>query len=176
LQETDVVRDDWIDEARRLLVVDCLVKVVVKKGVLHVQLMDRPGARDNDAENSPDGGWFDNRAERLVVVDAVTLRETTDDPPGLMTSQGAVSTKFVLEDPLAGDDDGTRRSRNETPGAIVDERLVLFNHRRAPILIGERGARVGVDVKSAPHTKHTASRTSWLNTRCRIRSVPVNFP
>jgi hypothetical protein len=34
----------------------------------------------------------------------------------------------------------------------------------------------GVDVKSAPHAKHTASRTSWLNTRCRIRSVPVNFP
>jgi hypothetical protein len=29
------------------------------------------------------------------------------------------------------------------PGAIVDERLVLFSHRRAPIRIGERGASVG---------------------------------
>jgi hypothetical protein len=41
---------------------------------------------------------------------------------------------------------------------------------------GETDPRVCVDVKSAPHAKHTASRTSWLNTRCRIRSVPVNFP
>jgi hypothetical protein len=31
----------------------------------------------------------------------------------------------VLEDPLAGDDVGTRRSRNKTLGAIADERLVL---------------------------------------------------
>jgi hypothetical protein len=34
----------------------------------------------------------------------------------------------------------------------------------------------GVDVKSAPHAKHTASRTKLAYTRCRIRSVPVNFP
>jgi hypothetical protein len=35
-----------------------------------------------------------------------------------------------------------RRARNETPGAIVNERLVFFSHRRAPIRIGERGASV----------------------------------
>ena len=49
---------------------------------------------------------------------------------------------IVLEDPLAGDDVGSRRSRNETPGAIVHERLIFFSHRRTPIRIGERGARV----------------------------------
>jgi hypothetical protein len=27
----------------------------------------------------------------------------------------------------------------------------------------------GVDVKSAPHAKHTTSRIGWLNTRGRIR-------
>jgi hypothetical protein len=34
----------------------------------------------------------------------------------------------------------------------------------------------GVDVKSAPHAEHTASRISWLNTCGRIRCVPVNSP
>jgi hypothetical protein len=58
LLETDVVGGGWINDARRLLAVDCLVQMAVKKGVLHVQLMDRPGARNNDAENSPDGGWL----------------------------------------------------------------------------------------------------------------------
>jgi hypothetical protein len=39
--------------------------------------------------------------------------------------------------------------------------------------------RPDVDVKSAPHAKHTASRISWLTTRdpgVESRSVPVNFP
>jgi hypothetical protein len=33
----------------------------------------------------------------------------------------------------------------------------------------------GVDAKSAPSAKHTASRTSWLHTRKESRDVPVNF-
>ena len=161
LQETDVVGSGWVDEAGRLLTVDRLVQMAVKKGVLHVQLMDRPGARSGDAEDDPDGGRFDNRAERLVVVDAVPLRKTTNDPPGLMASQRAVSTILVLKDPLAGDDVGTRRARNETPGAIVNERLVFFSHRRAPIRIGERGAGV-----------------AWQRRRqaggCRSEAVPLH--
>jgi hypothetical protein len=44
LLETDVVGGGWINDARRLLAVDCLVQMAVKKGVLHVQLMDRPRA------------------------------------------------------------------------------------------------------------------------------------
>ena len=78
LQETDVVRSGWVDEAGRLLTVDRLVQMAVKKGVLHVQLMDRPGARSGDAEDDPDGGRFDNRAEGLVVVDALALGEASD--------------------------------------------------------------------------------------------------
>jgi hypothetical protein len=34
---------------------------------------------------------------------------------------------------------------------------------------------VGVDAKSAPSAKHTASRTSWLYTRKESQDVPVNF-
>ena len=91
-----MVGSGWVDEAGWLLTVDRLVQMAVKKGVLHVQLMDRPGARSGDAEDDPDGGRFDNRAERLVVVDAVPLRKTTNDPPGLMASQGAVSQGFKI--------------------------------------------------------------------------------
>ena len=62
-----------VDEAVRLLAVDRLVQMAVKKGVLHVQLMYRPGARSGDAEDDADGSQFDDRTERLVVVDAVLL-------------------------------------------------------------------------------------------------------
>jgi hypothetical protein len=65
-----MIRGGRVDEAGRLLTEDSLVQVAVEKGVLHVQLMDRPGARSGDAEDDSDGGQLDNRAERLVVVDA----------------------------------------------------------------------------------------------------------
>ena len=67
LQETDVVGSRRVDEARRLLNVDRLVQMAVKKGVLHIQLMYRPGTRGDDADR------LDNRTERLVVVDVVLL-------------------------------------------------------------------------------------------------------
>jgi hypothetical protein len=51
--------------------------------------------------------------------------------------------KLLPEDPLAGDDIGTWRSRDEAPGAIVHERLVFFRHRLPPIWVGQGSTRVG---------------------------------
>jgi len=68
-----MIRCSGVDEAGRLLAVDRLVQMAVKKGVLHIQLMYRPGARSGDAEDDADGSRFDDRTERLVVVDAVLL-------------------------------------------------------------------------------------------------------
>ena len=136
--EADVVGGSRVDEAVRLLAVDRLVQMAVKKGVLHVQLMDRPGARSGDAEDDPDGGRFDNRAERLVVVDAVPLRKTTNDPPGLMASQGAVSTILVLEDPLAGDHISAQGARHEIPSVVLQKGSMFLFHSSAPVWVGKR--------------------------------------
>ena len=125
LQEIDVVGGRQVDEVGRLLAVDGLVQMAVKKDVLHVQLMYRPGARGGDAEDNPDGGRFDNRAERLVVVDAVPLREATNNPYGFMTSQRAISIILVLEDPLPGDDVGT----------VVEEQDARCHCPQAPCIL-----------------------------------------
>ena len=143
LQDTDVIGCRRVDETGRLLAVDSLIQVAMKKGVLHVQLMNGPRSGGGDAEDDADGGRLDNRAESLVVVDAVLLRETTNDPPGFMTGEGAISMILVLEDPLAGDNISPRWSRYEAPGAIIHERLVLFMHRSPPIGVGQGGTRVG---------------------------------
>jgi hypothetical protein len=117
--------------------------VTVTKGVLHVQLMDLPSGGGSDAEEDADGGRLDNQIERLVVVNVVLLRKTTNDPPSLMIGKGAISMILVLEYPLASDDISPRRSRYEAPGAIIHERLVFFVHRRPPIWVGQGGTRVG---------------------------------
>jgi len=72
-KKTDMIRCSGVDEAGRLLAVDRLVQMTMKKSVLHVQLVYRPSARSGDAEDDPNSGRFDNRTERLVVVDAVLL-------------------------------------------------------------------------------------------------------
>jgi len=96
-----MVRGGRIDEARWLLAVDSLLKMSVKKRVLHVQLVNRPRVGSSDAQNSPNCRQFDNSAERLVVVDAVLLGEAADDPACLVASESAIGVVLVLEDPLA---------------------------------------------------------------------------
>jgi len=107
-----MIRSRRVDEAWRLLTVDGLLKMTMKKGVLHVELVDRPRARGSNAENNPDGGRFNNWTEGLIVVDAVLLRETPDNPASLVPSKRTISIILVLENPLASDDVGARWTRN----------------------------------------------------------------
>ena len=47
--------------------------MAVEEGVLHIQLMDGLGTQGNDVEDDADFCRFDNRTERLIVVDAGLL-------------------------------------------------------------------------------------------------------
>jgi hypothetical protein len=79
-----------IDETRWLLTVDSLVELTVEEGVLHVQLVNRPGSGSGNAENSPDGRRFDHRTKHLTVVDAVLLGEAANNLARLVTSESPV--------------------------------------------------------------------------------------
>jgi hypothetical protein len=134
-----------VDEVGRLLAVDDLLEVAVKKSVLHIQLADGPRTRGSDAEDSPDGRVFDHRAERLIVVDAMLLREIAHHPACLVTSKSAIRVVLMLEDPFPGDNICAGGSGNEAPGAVVDERLVFLGHGRAPVWISQTAAVVPGD-------------------------------
>jgi hypothetical protein len=104
----DVIWSARVDETWRLLAVDGLLEMAVKKGVLHVQLMNGPGAGCGDAKYRPYGSRFDNRAEGLVVVNALALGEATDNPASLGASKGPIGMELVPEDPLPRYDVGSR--------------------------------------------------------------------
>ena len=80
----------------------------MKKGILHVQLMDRLGMEGGDADNCLDGLQFDHRAESLIVVNVVTLGKAADHPAWLVTGKRTVGVKLVHEDPLARHNIGAR--------------------------------------------------------------------
>lgn len=103
-----MVRGGGFDEARRLLAVDCLLEMAAKEGVLHVQLVNRPGTGSGDAKDGSDRYRFDNRAERLVIVDAVSLGEAADHPTRLMTSKRPIEVELMFEDPIARHNIGAR--------------------------------------------------------------------
>jgi hypothetical protein len=100
VQTTYVVRTPGVNKARRLLTVDLLVKVAMKKGILDVELVNRPRPRESDAEDDADRGWLDDGAEGLVEINPRLLREAADDPSSLVASKAAVGVKLVLVDPF----------------------------------------------------------------------------
>ena len=109
-----MVRMSRVNKAWRLLTVDGLLQVSVKKGVLHVHLVDRPTPGSGDAEDDADHRRLDDRVERLIVVDAVALSEAANNPASLVTGKRTIGVEFMLINPLAvttfaPGDRGTRR-------------------------------------------------------------------
>jgi hypothetical protein len=152
-----MVRSRWIDKARRLLTVDCLLKVTVKEGVLHVQLANRPGTGSGDAQNSPNSRRFDHWAEGLIVVDDVLLGEAPDHPACLMASKSTVRVVLMLEDPLPEDHVGAWWPREKAPSVIVDQRLVFVGHSCTPVGVRQPTAVICRDRRRS-HSRHVCVR------------------
>ena len=72
-----MVRVSRVNKAWRLLTVDGLLQVSVKKGVLHIQLVDRLATRGGDAEDDVNRHRLDDGAEGLIEIDAGALGEAT---------------------------------------------------------------------------------------------------
>ena len=132
-----MVRKSCILEASRLSTVNCLRESPVQEGVLHVQFMNRPAARECQREHGTNCGRLDNWTEGLVEVHAWALGEVAEDPARLVPFQSNISMELVLEDPLAGDDVGERRARNKIPSLVRLHSVMLGFHSSPPIGIGE---------------------------------------
>jgi len=128
-----------VDEAGRLLTVDGLLQVTEKKCILHVKLTNGLATGGGDAEDDMNGGRFDNRTERLVVVDAVALSEAADHPAGLVTGDGAVGVEFMLINPLARHNVGTWRSGYAVQGAMCRRSGPGTRLPWPPATVGQQG-------------------------------------
>jgi hypothetical protein len=65
------------------------------------------------------GGWLDNWAESLIVVDTGTLGEAAKNPTSLVPFKGVVRVEHVLEDPFASDEVGANRMRTRSQVLLV---------------------------------------------------------
>jgi hypothetical protein len=88
--------------------------------ILHIELMNRPGAGDGQGEHGVDHGRHDYRAECLIVVDTGSLGEAAKNPTSLVPFLGDIRIEFVLENPLVGDDVGANGAMDKIPGVVGD--------------------------------------------------------
>jgi hypothetical protein len=147
--------------------------MAMKKSILDVELMDWPGTRDSEAEDDPYRCRFDNRTESLVVVDAMLLREPVDNPPSLMASKGAVRVVLVPENPFAGDDISTRRSRNKPPSASWLDTGAGLETRARPTLgaLARLLLQLAATAATTPLVALALATTTWLRRRGRGRGM-----
>ena len=101
-----MVRASGVNKASWLLTKDHLIKMPMKKGVLDVELANLLVGGEGDREDDPDGSRFNHRAEGLIEVDAVFLRESAQHPSSFVAIEGAIRLELVTKDPFAGDDVG----------------------------------------------------------------------
>jgi hypothetical protein len=100
VEATDVVRARGINKPRGLLTVDHLIQGAMQERILHIKLPYGPGAGDGNVKNKTDRSRLDNRAERLLVVDAGALGVPTNDPSSLVARKGAIRVELLTKDPL----------------------------------------------------------------------------
>jgi hypothetical protein len=145
VQATDQVRVSRVSKACGLAAEDYLGQSAMEEGILHVELLNGPVVGDSSGEHHANNGQFYNWAESLIIVDSWVLSETPKDPTGLVAIKGPISTEVVREDPLAGDNVGALRLRNQLVGPNAVQGSVLFLHSRTPMGIGKRSTSRGGD-------------------------------
>ena len=124
-EEAHVVGTGGVDEPRRLLAVNLLLKKTVQECVVHIHLMHGPVSMCSDGA---DCGRLDDGAERLVEVNAGLLREPADHPPRLVPLQRAICTEFMAKQPLAADDVRSTGTGDERPRLVYLQSPELVLH------------------------------------------------
>jgi hypothetical protein len=115
----------------------------MQEHILHIELMNGPGAGDSQEEHGADRGRLDHRAKGLIVVNAGSLGEAAKDPGSLVPFQIAVRVQLVLQNPFAGVDVGANGARDKVPCVVGDQGSKFFFHGATPIWIDEGGADGG---------------------------------
>jgi hypothetical protein len=132
-----------INKSSRLVVVDDLQEGATLEHILHIKLMNWPGARNGQGEHGVDRGRLDHRTEGLNVVDAGSLGEAAMDPASLIPFQRVIGVELVLKNLFVGDDVGANGARNKIPCVVGDQGSKLFFHGAAPVWIDEGDAEGG---------------------------------
>ena len=91
----------------------------MKEDITDINLPKTPATRDNKSKNQSNCSRLDKWAERVAIVNAKLLGETTGDQLGLVLINRAIGTMLGLEYPLAANNIDSARTRHKNPCLVV---------------------------------------------------------
>ncbi|KAM0009711.1 hypothetical protein Hdeb2414_s0086g00784421 [Helianthus debilis subsp. tardiflorus] len=104
----------------------------MKKGIVDVNLPNRPPTRESNRKNNPNSGRFDHWTKCLSIVNTLSLVKTLCYKPCLVATHRTIRISFNPVDPLATNNVGTSGSRNQTPRLVGIQGIHLNTHRIPP--------------------------------------------
>src|SRR6185436_12507202 len=107
----------------------------MKEGILRIQLVHRPRARERKREDRAHSSRLHHWTEDLIIVHTRPLGKPPENPASLVALQCAVSPTLMRPDPLANHHIATRRTRHEVPRLVGEKSRVLLFHRATPMRI-----------------------------------------
>jgi hypothetical protein len=87
-----------------------------------------------------DRGWFYDGTECFLIVDALFLTETTDNPSCFLADEGSIRIVLMAKHPFATDNISAWWWENETPCVVGEESVKLLAHSLRPVWIMTSGA------------------------------------
>jgi hypothetical protein len=131
-QTTEMLRMSRINKPRRLTHVDLLLKNTMEESILNIKLPNMPTTCDRKREQKSNGGGLNDRTESVFVVQSIALFESLGNQTRFVALR-PVRVTLDLKDPLRVNDIDTRTRRNQPPGLIAKEGLILSLHRLTPV-------------------------------------------
>jgi hypothetical protein len=116
--------------ARRWVHVDLLIKLIMKKIVLHVKLRDSPLTNRCHRNKRMSGCLVSNMIKSLLIVMTILLLKTMSDKTLFKALNRTIRVSIDLVTPLTRDWNNRRRSWNKTPSVGTLKRSNLLSHSK----------------------------------------------
>lgn len=99
LKEKNMIRELGVMEPERLVHVNCFLKVAVKEGNFHKQLVNGPLARNYKTKYSTNCYRFNNRTKGLITIHSCLLALSVGNKSCILEIKGTVCMKFMMKKP-----------------------------------------------------------------------------
>jgi hypothetical protein len=124
-----------IFKSRRLLHILFFLKNTMDKCVLDIQLTKTPALRNCNRENQVNGRELHNRAERVIIVNAIALLESLSNEASFIPINRTIDFTLDLVDPLAPYEFSAGCRRNKMPRVVAHKSKQFTLHYGLPIWI-----------------------------------------
>jgi hypothetical protein len=124
-----------IFKSRRLSHILFFLKNTMEKCVLYIQLPKTPALRNCNRENQVNGRELHNKAERVIIVNAIALIEYLCSEVSFVLISRTIDFPLDLVDPLASYEISAGCRRNKMPLVVAHKSRKFTLHCSLPIWI-----------------------------------------